>query len=55
MSISGYLDTEVLVAGKVAGKVSNQFGTNESSRQLGDQFFRADQVSQGHSQKVTST
>lgn len=33
MSISGDLDTEALVS----GNVSNQFGTNESSRQLDDQ------------------
>ena len=35
MSISGDLDTGVLVA----QKVSDQFGTVESSRQLDDQAF----------------
>ena len=48
MSISGDLGTGDLVA----DKVSDQFRTVESSRQLCDE---ADKMSRGHNQKVAST
>ena len=51
MSISGDLDTGAFVA----DKVSDWFGTVESLRQIIKHLLKADQVSLGQNQKVTST